>query len=140
MANKSTSSNIPKYFVLGFFAFGAFMVFNQLTSDTDKTQMVTVKVPDLSSVALEGKKLFEDNCLACHGKNAAGTGQGPTFINSIYRPDHHGDQAFVIAALQGVRAHHWRFGNMPAQPQVKPDEVQKIVIYVRALQRANGIN
>ncbi len=116
------------------------MVFNQLTSDTDKTQAVTVKVPDLSSVALEGKTLFEKNCLACHGKNAAGTGQGPPFINPIYRPDHHGDQAFVIAAMQGVRAHHWRFGNMPAQPQVKPDEIQKIVIYVRALQRANGIN
>ena len=140
MGNKVASSNLPKYFVLGFFAFGAFIVFNQVTASNDKTQKVSVTVPELTAAELEGKSLFDDNCAACHGKNAAGTDQGPPFINPIYRPNHHGDQAFVIAAMQGVRSHHWRFGNMPPQPQVKPDDVRKIVTYVRALQRANGIN
>ena len=140
MGNKVASSNLPKYFVLGFFAFGAFIIFNQVTASNDKTQKVSVTVPELTAAELEGKSLFDDNCAACHGKNAAGTDQGPPFINPIYRPNHHGDQAFVIAAMQGVRSHHWRFGNMPPQPQVKLDDVRKIVTYVRALQRANGIN
>ncbi len=141
MGNKSASSNMPKYFVLGFFAVGAFIIFNQLTNGgDDNTQTVSVKLPQLTAAQLEGKKLFDANCAACHGKNAAGSGQGPTFISPIYRPNHHADQAFVIAAMQGVRAHHWQFGNMPPQPQVKPNEVLKIVNYVRALQRANGIN
>jgi hypothetical protein len=38
-----------------------------------------------------------------------------------------------------VRAHHWRFGNMPPVDGVNRAEVEKIVAYVRALQRANGI-
>jgi hypothetical protein len=47
--------------------------------------------------------------------------------------------AFVLAAKQGVRAHHWRFGNMPAVEGVSDEDVLQITDYVRALQRANGI-
>jgi hypothetical protein len=48
--------------------------------------------------------------------------------------------AFVLAAAQGVRAHHWGFGNMPAIEGVTNEDVVQITAYVRALQRANGIN
>jgi hypothetical protein len=52
----------------------------------------------------------------------------------------HADIAFELAVRRGVRAHHWRFGDMPAAPSVLPSEVPPIVQYVRELQRANGID
>jgi mono/diheme cytochrome c family protein len=103
--------------------------------------MVAVKLPEsLTAAAQEGKVLFERACAACHGENAAGSGKGPPLVHKIYEPNHHGDQAFQLAARNGVRAHHWKFGNMPALPDVSEVDVTAIVTYVRELQRANGIN
>ncbi|HHI82827.1 MAG TPA: c-type cytochrome [Rhizobiales bacterium] len=100
---------------------------------------VDVRVPTLSAAATEGRELFNANCAACHGKHAAGTGNGPPLVHKIYEPGHHGDQAFFRAARFGVRAHHWQFGNMPPVSGVGQGEVAKIVSYIRELQRANGI-
>ena len=133
-------SNLPKYLVVAILAGGVFIVFGKLTGGGDKTGGLTITVPALSATARDGQKLFEANCMACHGKNAAGSEQGPPLINNIYRPNHHADQSFVLAAVRGVRAHHWQFGNMPPQPQVNETQMLKIVRYVRELQRANGIN
>jgi hypothetical protein len=47
--------------------------------------------------------------------------------------------AFQRAAAKGVRAHHWKFGNMPKIDGVKPDEVTQIIGYIRWLQRQAGI-
>lgn len=102
--------------------------------------MVQVRVPDLSAVALEGQALFQGNCAMCHGDLADGRqGLGPPLVHKIYEPGHHADGSFYLAAAQGVRAHHWRFGNMPPVDTVSQDDVGKIVAYVRSLQRANGI-
>ena len=103
--------------------------------------IVQVVLPkQLSPQAQIGKIAFDNICAACHGKNAAGRqGMGPPFVHPIYRPGHHGDMAFQMAVKQGVRAHHWPFGNMPPQPGLTPADVQNIVAYVRELQRANGI-
>ncbi|MGR3582900.1 MAG: c-type cytochrome, partial [Pseudooceanicola nanhaiensis] len=43
------------------------------------------------------------------------------------------------AVQNGVRAHHWKFGDMPPQTGLTPSDVANIVAYVRELQRANGI-
>lgn len=64
---------------------------------------------------------------------------GPPFINPIYKPGHHGDYAFEMAAQNGVQAHHWPFGNMPPQTGLTRADVLNIVAYVRAVQRENGI-
>ena len=102
--------------------------------------LVEVKVPPLEGMAREGKPLFETYCASCHGKNAAGQeGVAPPLVHRIYEPNHHGDGAFLIAAVKGVRAHHWPFGDMPPVPEVEPEEVVKIIAYVRRLQKANGI-
>ncbi|WP_418595302.1 c-type cytochrome [Ponticoccus sp. (in: a-proteobacteria)] len=104
--------------------------------------MVTVTPPDrLSAQAELGKRGFDAVCAACHGENAAGKmGFGPPLVHEIYEPSHHGDMAFLVAAQQGVRAHHWTFGNMPPQPGVTQGEMKTIIAYIRELQRANGIN
>ena len=106
------------------------------TTGTDATGP---NIPALSAEAEQGKLLFDENCAACHGENAAGSDKGPPFINRIYEPGHHGDAAFAMAAKQGVRAHHWRFGDMPAVAGVTNADVARIVVYVREIQRANGI-
>jgi hypothetical protein len=45
-----------------------------------------------------------------------------------------------MAVQQGVRSHHWKFGDMPRQEGLTKADVAGITTYVRALQRANGIN
>ncbi|WP_050526549.1 c-type cytochrome [Pseudorhodobacter aquimaris] len=87
-----------------------------------------------------GKRGFDAVCAACHGTNAQGKdGVAPPLVHRIYEPSHHGDMAFVLAAKNGVAAHHWPFGNMPAVEGVTDADVLNIVTYVRALQRENGI-
>ncbi len=100
---------------------------------------VAVKVPAFSDTAALGETHFNDTCAACHGENAAGTDQGPPLIHRIYEPNHHGDHAFRAAVKAGVRSHHWRFGNMPPQSQITAQEIDRIIVYVRELQKENGI-
>jgi len=102
--------------------------------------LVTVKLPELTRTAARGEVLFQENCAICHGDNAAGRdGIGPPLVHKIYEPGHHADGAFYLAAQQGVRAHHWPFGDMPPVDTVTLQDVERIIAYVRELQRANGI-
>lgn len=90
-----------------------------------------------SGLVAEGQELYEATCAACHGVDLTGTDNGPPFLDPIYAPDHHADSAFFAAAAMGVQPHHWDFGPMPRQP-VEPDEVRKIVAYIRSIQRAEA--
>ncbi|SOE17216.1 cbb3-type cytochrome c oxidase subunit III [Hoeflea halophila] len=99
-----------------------------------------VQVPDLPPVAREGEERFNQWCSSCHGPNAAGQdGIAPPLIHRIYEPNHHGDASFHLAAKNGVRAHHWQFGNMPPVEGITNAELDSIVVYIRELQRANGV-
>ena len=100
---------------------------------------VAVTVPDLSEKAQAGEAVFNTSCSACHGMNAAGTGLGPPLVHKIYEPGHHQDFSFRNAVQNGVMSHHWQFGNMAPVPGVAEDDVERIICYVRELQRANGI-
>jgi mono/diheme cytochrome c family protein len=93
-----------------------------------------------SDEAKMGERAFNAVCATCHGKDAAGTDVGPPLVHRIYEPSHHADYAFEMAVANGVRAHHWKFGNMPPQPGVTKADIATIVAYVRELQRANGID
>ncbi|MHC0054071.1 c-type cytochrome [Actibacterium sp. D379-3] len=105
-----------------------------------KDALVSVAVPDLSPTAQMGQAVFNAKCAACHGDNAAGRdGMGPPLIHKIYEPGHHGDGSFVRAARQGVKSHHWRFGNMPPVKGVTDAEIGAVITYVREVQQANGI-
>ncbi|MBL4751903.1 MAG: cytochrome c [Amylibacter sp.] len=104
--------------------------------------IVNVTLPaELSGTAKIGEVAFNAKCAACHGTNAAGkNGIGPPFIYKTYKPGHHGDAAFLSAARNGVRSHHWRFGNMPPVEGLTDADVKNIVTYIREVQRENGIN
>lgn len=99
----------------------------------------TLTIPAFTAEAEAGQALFQENCVTCHGQNATGSDQGPPLVHRIYEPNHHGDLSFRLAARQGVRAHHWNFGNMPPVEGVSDEDVLKITRYVRELQKANGI-
>jgi len=130
--------------VIGFIIFAGVLAWwwssPSAVKQADGQILVEVIVPELSPEAMDGEDIFNANCAVCHGPNAAGkNGLGPPLVHIIYETGHHGDQAFHLAARNGVKAHHWPFGNMPPVPGVKDSEVDKIVYYVRELQRANGI-
>jgi mono/diheme cytochrome c family protein len=102
--------------------------------------LVTVMAPPLTSAGLEGKQAFDESCAGCHGENAAGQdGVAPPLVHRLYVPGHHSDAAIFNAALNGVRAHHWPFGDMPPVERITRGKLELIVAYVRTVQRANGI-
>jgi cytochrome c len=111
-------------------------------NSTSGRALAKVVLPeDLSPNAGIGKLAYDAKCAACHGENAAGQdGVAPPLVHRIYEPNHHGDESFQIAAANGVRAHHWTFGNMPAVDGLTRGDVTMIVAYIRELQRSNGIN
>ena len=113
----------------------------EVASEASSNYLVQVALPDtLSSNARLGEALFNAKCSACHGTNAAGqAGVAPTLVHVIYEPSHHGDSAFLSAVRNGVRAHHWPFGNMPVIEGLTDGDVVMITTYIRELQRANGI-
>ncbi len=101
--------------------------------------IVQVSVPPLSDVEKQGEAAFNRFCKTCHGANAGGSPQGPPLVHRIYAPGLHADGAFRLARSRGVSAHHWRFGDMPRVEGVSDGELETIIAYVRALQRANAI-
>lgn len=141
-----------KYAIIGFVALGLGIILynNYLPQAQDSVQpasggqgavIVSVEVPELSDRAKQGKLAFDANCASCHGANAAGQdGVAPPLVHIIYEPNHHGDASFLLAAKNGVRAHHWPFGDMSPVPDITEDSIALVVTYVRELQRANGIN
>jgi mono/diheme cytochrome c family protein len=95
--------------------------------------------PPAPAAFAPGEAKFNANCARCHGPGAAGTAQGPALVHKIYEPSHHDDAAFQRAAANGVRAHHWQFGDMPKIEGMTPEDVHQIIKYIRWLQRQAGI-
>ncbi len=99
----------------------------------------SANLPQMTPALNVGKMLYDAKCSSCHGINTVGTEKGPTFLHRVYHPGHHGDNAFYLAPLRGVRAHHWRFGDMPPVADITEVQVGNIIAYIRAIQKANGI-
>lgn len=127
----------------------AAFAFLRPSTDTDVAQpalvegtaMVAINMPDIVGNAAIGQNIFESICAACHGPGGVGNADaGPPLIHKIYEPSHHGDESFQRAAALGVRAHHWRFGNMPPVEGLTRGDVAMVTEYIREIQRANGIN
>jgi mono/diheme cytochrome c family protein len=83
----------------------------------------------------KGQLLYEKYCSSCHGAELNGNDKGPTLIHPFYKPSHHGDKSFYRAALQGVKQHHWNFGDMPPVEGMTPKKMDSVVPYVRYYQQ-----
>ena len=127
------------WYLLGIFLIVGAVGLFKLTTGNPDTAHLNISVPILSGAALEGERVFSKNCSVCHGKNAAGSDNGPPLVHKIYEPNHHVDGSIYIAVKRGVRKHHWSFGNMPPISKVTDQQIATIISYLRTLQRANGI-
>lgn len=117
------------------------MVFWMLATGGAQAQTMQIPKPSeglMPNPAL-GKKLFTANCASCHGADLKGSDKGPSMLHKIYETSHHGDVAFQLAAKNGVRAHHWGFGDMKPVAEVTPNDVAHITAFIRAEQRKVGI-
>jgi len=94
---------------------------------------------DFVADAQQGEILFEENCSRCHGTAGTGTQQGPPLVNKVYRSGHHADITFHWAVKDGVKQHHWKFGDMPPIKNTSPETVGHIIAYIRDQQRKSGI-
>ena len=97
------------------------------------------KQPNVPFKFAIGKKKYQASCSVCHGKWLEGTRQGPPLMHGFYKPSHHGDPSFYRAALKGVQAHHWKFGNMPPIAGITRKDMDSIVPFIRWLQQEKGL-
>jgi len=104
-----------------------------------KQSHANVIVGELSPLASKGQVAFNTNCASCHGVNAAGGMGGPPLIHDIYNPGHHADGAFINAVRNGVRQHHWQFGDMPPQRHIVFGDMVFLIKFIREVQQQNGI-
>lgn len=114
-------------------------VFLLIACQQSKDPAVSGLVPKVPAELTKGEALFRNYCARCHGEGARGTDHGPPFLSKIYEPNHHGDSAFQLAPLNGVRAHHWNFGDMPKVEGITPEEIQVIIPYIRWVQKEAGV-
>ena len=83
----------------------------------------------------KGQVLYEKYCSSCHGMQLDGSDKGPPLVHPYYKPSHHGDKAFYRAALNGVKQHHWNFGDMPPVAGMTPGKMDSVLPYVRYYQQ-----
>jgi mono/diheme cytochrome c family protein len=107
--------------------------------DSGQSNVKTTAFPETPADLKAGETLFNADCSGCHGLHATGSDSGPPLVDRIYEPNHHADASFALAVRRGVRSHHWGFGDMPPIPGIKDEEINRIVAYVRWLQKQAGI-
>jgi mono/diheme cytochrome c family protein len=85
-----------------------------------------------------GAAPYAEHCASCHGADLRGTGEGPSHLSVVYEPGHHPDWSFELAIREGVRAHHWPFGDMAPVDGITDEEIHAVIAYVRAVQEQEG--
>ena len=104
-----------------------------------RRQALHLPPPGFQGIVAEGVEAYNRYCSVCHGVRGGGTNQGPPLVNRVYRSDHHSNLSFHVAVRDGVKAHHWSFGDMQPVPLVTPEEIEHVIAYIRSEQRKIGI-
>lgn len=106
----------------------------------ERGEMVAVEVPALGPQERLGQQAFGKYCASCHGLSAGGRdGLGPPLVHVLYGPERRSDAALALVVEYGMASTEWTFGDMPPQGEVTDAEIASIIAFVRAVQRANGI-
>ncbi len=95
---------------------------------------------DYRPSVVQGETQYQQICARCHGVNLYGSSEGPPLLDRVYAPSHHADLAFYHAVKNGVRQHHWKFGDMPMLTGITPEQTSDIVAFVRTRQQSVGID
>ena len=94
--------------------------------------------PASPSQAEPGAAVYQSSCASCHGEDLRGTDKGPSHLSIVYEPNHHGDDSFRSAILNGAQQHHWNFGDMAAIPGLDDDQIDDVIAYIRSEQERQG--
>jgi mono/diheme cytochrome c family protein len=94
--------------------------------------------PSYSVAAEPGLVALAEECAACHGRLAEGTGRGPNLIHPDYGPARRSDDQFRRAVREGMPARRG-YGAMPAMPSLPDRSLDRTITFLRELQRAKGI-
>lgn len=90
---------------------------------------------DSPRTALErGEAIYGANCAQCHGAALTGTDRGPSLLDPVYGPAQLTDAAFADAVRNGVEQQRWEFGPMPGNGAITDEQIDAILVYVRARQ------
>ena len=120
-------------------AMGSFLIACEKLSPEDRRQALHLPPLGFKGDAQKGLTIFQTNCVACHGPSGGGTVQGPPLVHQVYRTNHHANLSFHFAVRDGVKSHHWNYGDMKPVPEITPEETEHVVAYIRREQRRKGI-
>ena len=112
------------------FIFGACLLMPMHSGVVQATESI-----DIPFELARGQLLYEKYCSSCHGLDLTGSDEGPPLLHPYYKPSHHGDKSFYRAVLQGVKQHHWNFGDMKPVEGMTPKKMDRVVPYVRYYQQ-----
>lgn len=100
----------------------------------------TPKIPMLTEQAKNGRVVMNAKCAECHGVDGTGgSRKGPPIMHAMYRDEVFPDFQFKRSVLEGKREKNWRFGAMPAMPEMSESDVDDIIAFVREVQFANNV-
>ncbi len=106
-----------------------FMKKNALNVDEN-----TVTMGDATAIA-EGKKLFAENCVACHGTNAEGNAVGPNLADDYWI--HGGSLQDVFKSIK----YGWVAKGMRSWKEAfSPVQIQQLTSYVKSVKGSNPAN
>ena len=135
--------NLPKIFVLGFFALGAAVLLSKFFRGEPETAIVAVSMPELSSEASVGQILFNNNCASCHGASLEGQPDWRRRLDTGRMPApphddsghtwHHSDRMLFQITKGGVGAVVPGYeSDMPAfAGLLSDDEVKAVLAYIK---------
>ena len=95
--------------------------------------------PASSLSAQSGSVAFAEECAGCHGRLARGTDRAPNLIHSDYGRRTRSDAQFRRAVREGIPARQGRYGEMPAAKDISDRRLDRMITFLREIQRANGI-
>ncbi|MBL4748903.1 MAG: cytochrome c [Magnetovibrio sp.] len=97
-------------------------------------------IPELSAKATHGRELINAQCADCHGVDGTGhSTKGPPLLHPMYREEIFPDFHFKRVLREGRPQNNWRFGPMPAQPQLSDADMVDIIAFVREVHTATGV-
>lgn len=85
-----------------------------------------------------GAEVYASSCASCHGADLRGTDKGPSHLSIVYEPNHHNDDSFRSAIVNGSPQHHWGFGNMEPVGGLSDEDIDAVIAFVRSEQQQQG--
>jgi mono/diheme cytochrome c family protein len=87
----------------------------------------------------QGGVAFSTECAHCHGRTARGTERGPNLIHPDYGAAKRSDAQFRRAIREGLTARQAGYQDMPGAPEMPRRKLDRLVNFLREVQRTAGI-